>query len=271
MDDKDLAISLKLYKQSLGKQRLTVKDSKRVPVEKGQFRVLLWEPWEYIMVVDVEEEGLVHAVPFTIWTALTTSGLRLKLHWLKRDRLFAPLPFMVYLRKEIVERESLLVAKLKEETISTVLKNVRRTPNYSVNKYQRSFLKLVWKRFEDLSLSSVIYTHMLRERKESEQRGLIIQYPSHIIQKYQTQLQAYQLAAMESVALRGKNWLGVVEEGQIVIYLPKELEGKRIRIKLFDEVLYEGIGEEKVVLEGVPKEYSHEYMEEKLHVELLED
>jgi len=89
--------------------------------------------------------------------------LRLKLHWLKRDRLFAPLPFMVYLRKEIVERESLLVAKLKEETISTVLKNVRRTPNYSTDKHQRAFLKLVWKRYEDLSLSSVIYTHMLRE------------------------------------------------------------------------------------------------------------
>jgi len=89
--------------------------------------------------------------------------LRLKLHWLKRERRFAPLPFMVYLRKEIVERESLLVAKLKEETVSVLLKNVRRTPNYSVNRYQRTFLKLVWKRYEDLSLSSVIYTHMLRE------------------------------------------------------------------------------------------------------------
>ena len=167
MDNRDLAISLKLYKQSLGKQRLTVKDSKKAPVEKGQFRVLLWEPWEYIMVVDVEEDGLVHAIPFTIWTELTTSDLRLKLHWLKRDRLFAPLPFKVCLRKEVVERESLLITKLKEETISTVLKNVRRTPNYSVNKYQRAFLKLVWKRFEDLSLSSVIYTHILRERKEA--------------------------------------------------------------------------------------------------------
>ena len=168
---KDLAISLKLYKQSLGKQRLIVEESKRVPVEKGQFRVLLWEPWEYIMIFHVEEDGLVHAVPFTIWTDLTTSGLRLKLHWLKRDRLFAPLPFMVYLRKEIVERESLLVAKLKEETVSTVLKNVRRTPKYSTDKHQRAFLKLVWKRYEDLSLSSVIYTHMLRENVRKGQKG----------------------------------------------------------------------------------------------------
>ncbi|WP_448583570.1 hypothetical protein [Thermocrinis sp.] len=266
MDRKELAVSLKLYKKCLGNTRLSVSEDKRVPVEKGQFRVLLWEPWEYILVVDMEEEGLVHAVPFTVFCDLSTSRLRLKI----KDKIYAPLPFVVYLRKEIVEKESVLIKKLKDENIEVILQNVRRSPKWSANRYKREFLKLVWKRYEDLSLSSVIYTHILREQI-SQPEEIIVKLPQYILQKYQTQLQSFQLAAMESRALKGRNWVGVVEKNKAVLYLQEDLEGKKIRVKLFDEVLYEGIGMEKIILENLPDYPSHAYLEEYLNVEIWED
>jgi hypothetical protein len=62
-----------------------------------------------------------------------------------------------------------------------------------------------------------------------------------------------------------------VEEGKVVIYLPAEYEGKKVRIKFFEDVIYEGTASTKVVLENLPDLPSYEYLEEHLHVEVLGD
>jgi len=118
----ELKMSLKLYKESLGEERLKVKEDKRQPVEIGQVRVLFWMPNEYVLIYHTEDEGLVHAVPLTVWVSLTTCPLRLHI----KDRIFAPLPFVVYLRKEILEQESYPIAgglflPLSKSKISSVL------------------------------------------------------------------------------------------------------------------------------------------------------
>jgi hypothetical protein len=262
----ELKMSLKLYKGSLGEERLKVKEDKRQPVEIGQVRVLFWMPNEYVLIYHIEDEGLVHAVPLTVWVSLTTCSLRLHI----KDRIFAPLPFVVYLRKEILEQESYPIAVVRQETIEKVLRAVDRSPTWSAIKPKREFLKLVWKRYEDITLSSLFYTHIQREKQEETTRGLVIQLLPYVIQKYIHQLQAYQRAAQTN-ALKGKNWFGVVEEGKVVIYLPAEYEGKKVRIKFFEDVIYEGTASTKVVLENLPDLPSHEYLEEHLHVEVLGD
>jgi len=157
----ELKASLKLYKESLGKERLKVKEDKRQSVEIGQIRVFFWMPNEYVLIYHIEDEGLVHAVPLTVWVSLTTCSLRLHI----KDRIFAPLPFVVYLRKEILEQESYPIAMVSQETIEKVLRAVDRSPTWSAIKPKREFLKLVWKRYEDITLSSLFYTHIQRERK----------------------------------------------------------------------------------------------------------
>ena len=158
----ELKMSLKLYKESLGEERLKVKEDKRQPVEIGQVRVLFWMPNEYVLIYHIEDEGLVHAVPLTVWVSLTTCSLRLHI----KDRIFAPLPFVVYLRKEILEQESYPIAMVRQETIEKVLRAVDRSPTWSAIKPKREFLKLVWKRYEDITLSSLFYTHIQREKQE---------------------------------------------------------------------------------------------------------
>lgn len=159
---KELNVSLKLYKDSLGTERYKVKPEKRVPVEVGQIRVLFWMPNEYVLVYHIEDSGLVHAVPLTVWVSLTTCGIKIHLPEYVEGfpKLYAPLPFHVYIRKEILEEEGVPVYKVRPETIEKVLRAVDRAPTWSAIKPIREFLKLVWKRYEDITLGSLFYTHL---------------------------------------------------------------------------------------------------------------
>jgi hypothetical protein len=170
LNKEELKMSLKLYKDSLGSERYKVKPEKRVPVEVGQLRNLFWSPNEYVLVYHIEEDGLVHAVPLTVWVSLTTCSTKIYLpEYVKGfPKLYAPLPFHVYIRREILEEEGIPVYKIKPENIEKVLRNVDRSPTWSAIKPIRDFLKLVWKRYEDLTLSSLFYTHGLREGKYDE-------------------------------------------------------------------------------------------------------
>jgi hypothetical protein len=168
LNKEELKMSLKLYRDSLGPERYKVKPEKRVPVEVGQIRVLFWMPNEYVLVYHIEEDGLVHAVPLTVWVSLTTCSTKIYLPEYVEGfpKLYAPLPFHVYIRKEILEEEGVPVYIVRPDTIEKVLKAVDRSPTWSAIKPIRDFLKLVWKRYEDLTLSSLFYTHDLRERRE---------------------------------------------------------------------------------------------------------
>ncbi len=265
----ELNRSLKLYRDSLGQERLKVKESARLAVKEGQIRVLFWMPEEYVLVVNVEEEGLVHGIPLTVWVDLTTVPTKLYI----KDKVFAPLPFIVYLRKGILEEESVPIAVVKEETVEKLLKAVEKSPTWSAIRQKREFLKLVWQRYQELTIGSILYTHIQREEKvkKEKQKAIIVSFLTSLYERHYQELQAYQRAAKTN-ALKGNNWLGVVEEGKAFIYLPQEYEGKRIRIKLFDSVIYEGEGTSKLIIENLPTELkSYEYLKEYLHVEILGD
>jgi hypothetical protein len=123
-------------------------------------------PEEYVLIFHIEDEGLVHAVPLTEWVSLTTCSIKIHI----RHYTFSPLPFIVYLRKELLEEESYPIAIVRQETIEKVLKDVETSPTWSAIKPIRDFLKLVWKRYEDPTLSSLFYTHTLREKKNKKEK-----------------------------------------------------------------------------------------------------
>jgi hypothetical protein len=160
-DMEQLKMSLKLYKDSLGDERYKVRTDRRVSPEVGQIRIFFWMPNEFVLIFHVEDEGLIHAVPMTEWVNLTTCSLRVHVG----PYTLAPLPFVVYLRREVVEEESYPIALVRPETIQKVLRDVDRSPTWSAWRPVREFLRLVWKRWEGLTLGSLLYTHDLREKK----------------------------------------------------------------------------------------------------------
>jgi hypothetical protein len=164
---KELKASLKLYKEALGDEVLTVKQEMRTAPKVGEVRVVFLMPEEYVLITHVEEDGLVHAVPLTTWTSLSTVFFMLKVDtegW--RETFLRPLPFLVYLRKEWLELHSYPIAEAEPATIQRVLRAVDRALTWSAWRPIREFLRLNWKRWEKLTLGSLFYTHDLREKGE---------------------------------------------------------------------------------------------------------
>jgi len=78
VDKEQLKMSLRNYKKALGDEVLTVKEEVRTPPTVGEIRVVFLMPEEYVLITHVEEDGLVHAVPLTVWTSLSTVFFMIK-------------------------------------------------------------------------------------------------------------------------------------------------------------------------------------------------
>jgi len=61
---------------------------------------------------------------------------------------------------------------VRQETIEKVLRAVDRSPTWSAIRPKREFLKLVWKRYEDITLSSLFYTHIQREKEHDTNHNI---------------------------------------------------------------------------------------------------
>ncbi len=160
----DLKFSLKLYKDSLGDEMLKVKKEAQVPPAFGQIRLLFWMPEEYFLIYHIEDSGLVHVVPMTSWVRLSTVPLRVVID--ERGTELKPLPFYAYLREELVLNHSYPLTTATEAVVKAVIRAVEHSPTWSALRPKREFLKLVWKRWEKLTLSSLFHTHDLREKGE---------------------------------------------------------------------------------------------------------
>jgi hypothetical protein len=133
------------------------------PVEPHQVRKLLTTPPEYVLIYHIEDTELVHAVPLTTFTSLTPSNLRIYI----ADYIFAPLPFYVYLNKEALEKISLPIAVVKPETAKKIIEDVETTPVVSNIEPVDEFIKLVWKRYEQLTIASLLYNTSKQEKLDN--------------------------------------------------------------------------------------------------------
>jgi len=161
---KRLREELEMYKSQFSKEFHTIENErKRRSVELYQIRRLLTSPPEYILIYHIEDTGLVHAVPLTEYISLTPSNLRLYV----KDLILAPLPFNVYVIKEALERISRPIAIVKQETTEKVLQDVEKTPHTSHIRPIDEFLRLVWKKYEQLTIASLLYNTIKREELDN--------------------------------------------------------------------------------------------------------
>jgi hypothetical protein len=157
---RQLREELQKYKAQYNSEFKNIEDkTKQKPAEPNQVRQLLTTPEEYVLVFHIEDTGLVHAVPLTEYVNLTPSNLRIHLPNLT----LAPLPYFVYVVREALEKISLPIAIVKEETAQKVVEEVEKTPHTSNIRPINEFIKLVWKRYEQLTIASLLYNAIKRE------------------------------------------------------------------------------------------------------------
>jgi len=245
------------YLKSLGKEVIEVVE--RYPPEEGQVRLFFLTPPEWVLVVRRISAELFALVPLTSYLQLAiTDRYPPLVKW--RGRNFVPLPLWFYSRREIIERFSKPVFRVEEiEKIRDYVKSAR---TKGIGNYREKFIKKVAERFSDITLSSMVWEVM-----EAEGR---IKFPQDLAEEL-LEREELQLAAKTGGYLKGKNWLGAVEGNRLILYLPENLIGKRIRIKLEGRILYEGLGLSRLILEDLPELPSYSFMEESLHVQILDD
>jgi len=161
---KQLKQDLQKYKAQYTSEFKTIEDKKKQrAVELHQVREILTTPKEYVLIFRIEDTGLVHAVPLTEFVSLTPSNLRLYI----RDLTLAPMPFFVYIVKEALEKISKPFVVVKPETVKKVIEDVEKTPHTSNLKPVDEFIKLVWKKYEQLTIASLLYNTIKQEELDN--------------------------------------------------------------------------------------------------------
>lgn len=255
----------RVYLKSLGKDVFEVKEEKRVPSEEGQVRLFFMTPPEYVLVARKEGELSV-IVPLTSYLQLAITNKYPPLIKWNGFRL-VPLPFWVYANEKIIQKYSVPLFKIDNKGLEEIRSYVKEARTKGIGKWREKFIKKVAERYKDLNLSSLIYEVV---KAEEEKEALVIEFPVFIKEKISSRKELL-LAAQPQNYLKGSNWLGVVEKGVLFLYLPQDYIGKKIRISLGEDVIYEGESTELIKIENLPELPSYSFLEVELNVQVLGD
>jgi len=249
------------YEKSLAKELIEVKEEERKPSEVGQVRLFFMTPPEFILILK-REGDLNIVVPLTSYLQLAiTDRYPPLIKWKKFN--LVPLPFWVYAHEKLLQKYSVPMFHLKS-SLEEIAKYVKEARTKGIGKWREKFIKKTYERFKDLNLSSIIY----EIEKEEARQGIVVKYPTELKKQIEERAELA-LAAQPTSYLKGENWLGVVEGDNLILYLPEDYIGKKVSISLRDEVIYEGIGEEVITIEDIPRVASYTFLEEELHVQVF--
>ncbi len=259
-----LEILYKNYEKSIGKEIIEVKEKERISPQKGQVRLFLMTPPEYVLILKLEGD-LCICVPLTSYIRLSITNIYPPLvEW--RGKVFSPLPFWVYINSKLVEKYSVPIFKLNKD-IDRITEYVRKARTKGIGKWREKFIKKVAGRFKDFNLSSLIYEVI---KEEIIEEGFVISFPEDLKEKL-IRREELLLAAKPLESFKGENWLGVVEEGKLFIYLSENIIGKRVKISLKGYVIFEGKAPVKLIIEDIPQGISYSFLEGELYVQVFPD
>ena len=233
----------------------------KVKPEKYQVRKIMIDPPGWCLLIR-KLNGIYECVALTEWVELARTELSFP-YLLIREATLVPLPSFLYLSEEFLEDYTKAVAKANEKIVEKVLDYVLNTRVPKEGIY-RQFLEEEITRLEVFSLREII-----KEIEKEEIKASIITLilPYAIRKVFESKYVRMPLAKTREKTLRGKNWLGYVEDGKLKIYLVKNLEGKKIRIKLSGQKIYEGEGKKQIVIENMPEIPDYSVLEKELEVE----
>jgi hypothetical protein len=259
---KDLLSAYRTMKKE-GEGVLAVVKNPLPPKGEGEVRRILVDPPAWVLLTRKLEGGLWEGIALTDWVDLAKTSQSYPGYLVTREAVLVPLPSFLYLREEFLKKHTKPVGRASREVVLRLTEYVlsAKIPKEGIC---REFLEEEIPRLEAFSLLSVIRTI---EEEELRTAVTVIILSERLREAYRRVYTGTPSARGEQKHLRGRNWLGVVEGRDIRLYLPARLRGKRVRIKLRGETLFEGETGGEILIRNLPEVPDLSVLEKDLEVE----
>lgn len=264
--ERELAEALEMWNKFEGPMEV----DKISPPKVGELRALNSMPSLYLLLAEeacFHEEKIFKALIFTEDVILGYLGRGTPILGIPSQRLLlVGLPLWVYLLEDFLSKYSYPIAIVLPSELESYLQFAESSsiPNTS----QGIYIKKIAQILAPFNTSSLLD---LLEDLESVTSFLLIEPEPVVFDAYQ----GYQYLAVagSKFVYKGKNWLGLVErlEGKVrlILYLPQNLLGERVKIYLKDKLLFEGeLTSDKVIVEPLPEYMDYSFLEEDLYVQI---
>ncbi len=263
----DLKRFEKMLKESIG----PFEASKKELPEIGEIRRFLIHPPLYFLISEetfrAKTQKIYEAIVLSEEVTLAVLSEKTPVFVFKNVPLvLVCLSFWIYLTEDFLFKYTEVIGKTDKESIEKC-KAYAEKEQIPYELPEGEYIRLEMKRLSIYNTGNILaFIEALEEEKTKVKL-------SEEIRKILEEDYAYQLAATPKQVLKGKNWYGIVEKKEkkanLVLYLPQELIGKKVIIKLKQKVLFEGVVEtDKIIIENLPLLSDYSFLEEELEFQV---
>lgn len=250
------------------KEKIFLASRKEKP-EVGDLRRLETFPPIYLLVVDRVDfynETLFKCVVLTEEVELGYLGGTPLLLLDELKTLLVTLPLWVYLLEDFLQNYSTKLIYVDEKKRKEALEYAL-TRKIPLGTVQGEYIELVAKRLAPYNTESLLTFFEALEKEDVQ----LIELDQNYFKPYEGY--QYAFAATSRGVLKGSNWFGIIErlkeQAKLILYLPQEYIGLKVKIKLSNQILFEGILEtDKIILENLPLFSDYSFLEEELDVQV---
>lgn len=237
--------------------------------EIGDLRRLEVFPPIYLLLVEeypLHQEKLSKCLVFTEDIELGTLKGDTPFILLEKEKtILVGLPLWIYSMEDLLLNYSTRMGKLTAENIEEFTQYAEKTPIPDTP--QGKYIKAVAKFLSPINTSS-LFEYLDSLEKEAPQTIRLEERVFEPYKEYQ-----FSLAASSKRTFKGENWLALVEESEskarLILYLPQDYLGKKIKITLGEKVLFEGeLESDQIILEDIPLFVDYSFLEEALSVQI---
>ena len=256
---------LNAYKEMVNEGRGVLgKAEEKAPPERFQIRRILIDPPGYVLLLEKGKDGLWKGVALTEWVELARTDIPFPGYIVTKTETLVPLPSFLYLSEEFIKDHTRIIGSV-EETVAEKILEYAKKANVPKEGLLREFFEEEIPRLEAISLEEIVSSV---DREDLRSYVTVVTLTSRVIEIL-NRYAGIPSAEAPSEYLRGRNWIGVLKEGKLRLYLPREALGRSVRVKISGETVYEGPGRAVLLIENLPRVRDYTFLERDLEVEYV--
>lgn len=265
--------NLKSYQKMIKSEEKVFSVEKKIPPAKNQLRMLAIAPPIYVALLEeisFYNEKIFKAFPLTEEIDLGYYfPLKNPIFSLRRERiLLCALPIEVYFMEDFLYHNSFYIGTFDFSRFSEFLERRILPP---LETPQGKYLQVIKERLKPFNVSGLLES--LKKIEEIDKSvSLKIELPQALAKRLSEEY-GFALSASGKNVFKGENFLAYLERKEdsavLVLYLPEDYLGRRVKITLKGETLFEGwLETHKLILEKIPLLSTYSFLEEELSVQV---